>query len=249
MDQKHENRFSMFLTVKEVLEENISHLSEVRKLAEAFTSFSGKVSSIQNLAAEQKENLKGITQDKQHARVNMANLALKIAGAVIAYADDNNNNELKRNVDFSLSELIYGRDTLSKSRCMKILAKATANILVLSDYGITPADLGALEGSIATYSLLLGKPRTAKSIAKAAGAQMLIAFDDADRILKQKIDKLMLHFKGLAASPVPPPSAATGADSAGAVSPPPVILPVVDLYTEYINAREVIDRASTLCTL
>jgi len=194
MNDKQENKLSMFLSTEEELTNNSSTWAGVPKMASAVTSFSGKIVSIQSLREVQEENLKGIPQDKQARRITMADLALKVSGGVMAYADDNDNNALKKSVSYTRTQLTAGRDTTAKLRATKILNKATPLISLLGDYGIVSADLTALTGAISAYGLLIGKWRTAKSVAKAAGEMMVIELKEADRILNEKIDKMMRQY-------------------------------------------------------
>lgn len=194
MNDKQENKLSMFIATEDELTNNNSLWAGVPKMVAAVTNFSGKIVSIQSLREVQEENLKGITQDKEARRETMVDLALKVSGGVMAYADDNNNNALKKSVSYSRSALLKGRDTTSKLRCTKILNKANPIISSLNDYGITPSDLTALQGAISTYSALIGTPRTARATEKAAGEQMEIEIKEATKILKEKIDKMMRQY-------------------------------------------------------
>lgn len=198
MNDRQENKLSMFLSTEEELNNNSSQWAGVLKMAAAVTNFSGKIVSIQTLREVQEENRKGIPQDKQARRETMADLALKVSGGVMVYADDNNDSSLKKSVSYTRTQLVKGRDTTSKLRCTKILNKATPLISLLGDYGITSADLTALQGAISAYSLFIGKARTAQAVAKAAGEMMAIELKEADRILKEKIDKMMRQYTATA---------------------------------------------------
>lgn len=252
MNDYFENKESMYIAVEKVMTDNEPRWAGVPKMVSIVNTFRGRLASINSLREIQEENLKGITQDKEARKNIMANLALRIAGAMVAYADETNNNELKKNIGYTLTELIKPRDTTGKSRCQKIYNKAVPLAPILADYGIHDTDISALQGAITAYGLIIEKPRTAKSMSKAAGKEMKGMFKDTDGLLKNKMDKLMLQYKkiegilpgGVTGTPVPDPAVpvipiSIGTD--GAVSPPPVILPVADFYEQYKNAREILN--------
>jgi hypothetical protein len=69
------------------------------------------------------------------------------------------------------------------------------NLAALADYGITQAALDSLQTAINTYSADTPKTRTAISQRKTTTANLAALFDETDRLLKDRMDKLVQTFK------------------------------------------------------
>lgn len=137
MNQKQENKLKMYLAVHEVLKENEASWNTLPAFVKAFTGFDAKVAEINQSRLVQENKVTGITQDKAARKIQLAEAALKVAGAVQAYANDNDSNELFESVNYSLSELKFATDTAALERAQAILNKAAENVSALADYGIT----------------------------------------------------------------------------------------------------------------
>jgi hypothetical protein len=147
------------------------------------TDAQGHVSNIQVFAQNQEQDVSGIAADKKQARLAMCNAALPIAGAVHAYAVKTKNNELAAKTDFSLSDLMAGRDVQSAERCQNIYDAANTNLANLADYGVTAAKLALLKAAIAAYNLLITKPRDARVTGKTVTGNIDTEFDGLDESL------------------------------------------------------------------
>ncbi len=69
------------------------------------------------------------------------------------------------------------------------------NLVALADYGITAAQLLALNNLINAYAQLVSAPRNATSQRKAYVAALKADFKAADIILKEQMDKLVYRLK------------------------------------------------------
>ena len=241
-----ENRLSMYIAVDEVMTDNATRWAGVPRLVTAVTEHKGNIAKIKSLREVQEGNLKGITEDKTKRRTRMADLAMKIIGAMVAYAVDHDNNEMKRDIGYTRSELVRGRDTTALSRCQKIYNKASRLVPALLEYGITPDNISALAGAIATFDLIIEKPRTAQTMETAALEEMEKVDNATSALLRNRMDKLMLQFKTIETgfvigAPLPSSAVPVTGPEGSSYPVPPVILPAVDFYLEYIHAREILD--------
>lgn len=87
-----------------------------------------------------------------------------------------------------MSDLMGGRDVQSAERCQNISATANTNIANLASYGVTAAKLTALNNAIATYNLLISKPRDTRAQGKTITGNLQTEFDAADEALVQMDD-------------------------------------------------------------
>jgi hypothetical protein len=100
--------------------------------------------------------------------------------------------------DFHVREMdnLGQGDTQIVTRCENVHAAATENLDSLDDeYGVTQAKLNALQQKIDAFRTVQPKPRRKRATASAATKQMRDCFRKADKIVQQKLDKLVVQFK------------------------------------------------------
>ncbi len=103
--------------------------------------------------------------------------------------------ELKDKVSYSPSDLRNSRDTVLKDICQNIHDVALNVISELGDFGKTPEDLRQLQKKIDDYADILSKPRDAVTTRAAATSELANLFHQADELLKNQIDNLMVSYK------------------------------------------------------
>jgi hypothetical protein len=180
MNTKQLNKLTMYLAVEGICDASTTVWQPLAPFASAYTDLKTHVTNIQTFAQTQTQNNTGISQDKQAARTAMCAAALPISKAVHAYAVKNGNNTLAKSVDFSMSDLMGGRDVQSRDNCQNIYTIANANLANLATYGVTAAKLTALTNAIAAYNLLISKPRDTRAQGKTVTSNLQAEFDAAD---------------------------------------------------------------------
>ena len=213
MKDNLENKLSMYLAVQKVCADNNSVWSGLPAFATSFSAFESKIGDIESVRLIQEQDTTGIAIDKSVLKDELADKAIEVSTAVHAYATEIGDNELLESINYSRSELLKGRDTELQSKCQIIHDKADAIVGSLGDYGIVAADLTELQGRIDDYSEIIPKPRTAISNKKTATEDLSLHFQEADGLLKDKLDKLIEQFKTSDA----------------------------EFYTTYFNARLIVD--------
>jgi hypothetical protein len=181
MTTKQLNKLTMSLASEDICDANAILLPSVPAFADAYADVQSHVTNIQTFSQNQSQDITGIARDKQQARLAMCNIALPIAGAIHAYATKTDNNELEAKSDFSLSDLMAGRDSASAERCQNIYADATANLADLASHGITAAKLALLKAAIAAYNLLISKPRDSRVKGKTITGSIETEFTALDK--------------------------------------------------------------------
>jgi len=195
MNDRQENKLSMYLAVREVMTDNQALTAGVPAIGAATTALGAEITIIQSLAQTQKQPTQGATQSKRQLRGAMADSAVPVAGAVKALASATNNPELAAEADFTRIDFTSGRDTESASRADIVLALGTANLAALAGYGIVQATLNGLTDAIQAYRNSITRPREVITVTSAATAQLDPAFARADAILKERLDGLMEQFR------------------------------------------------------
>jgi hypothetical protein len=222
MKTKQLNKLTMYLAVEGICDASPTVWQAVPAFADAYADLKTHVTNIQTFAQSQTQDNTGIAVDKQAARAAMCNLALPIAGAVHAYAVKIKNHTLAATVDYSLSELMGGRDVQSRDYCQNIFNTANTNLANLGNFGVTAAKLTALTNAIAAYNLLISKPRDTRAQGKTITSNLEAKFDAADQDLMQMDDltgqlsdakfvsdynnaRIIVDTAASHASPTPPP--------------------------------------------
>ena len=180
MTTKQLNKLTMYLAVEGICDASPTAWQPIQAFADAYTDLKTHVTNIQTFSQSQEQNTSGIAQDKQAARQAMCSTALPIAGAIHAYAVKIKNHTLAATVDFSMSDLMGGRDVQSRDYCQNIYTTANTNLANLANYGVTAAKLTALTNAIATYNLLICKPRDTRAAGKTITGDLQAEFDAAD---------------------------------------------------------------------
>ncbi|MFP4622340.1 MAG: hypothetical protein ACLFM7_13595 [Bacteroidales bacterium] len=195
MTDKQENKRSMFTSIKNVLYAHNSIWAGIPAMADAYGKFENILIEIDNQSQIQAGNIKGITKQKQKEEDEMIQSTLEMATTVKAYASVIVDNELKDKVSYSPSDLRNSRDTVLKDICQNIHDVAQSVISELGDFGKTPEDLQQLQKEIDDYADILSKPRNAVTTRAAATSELANLFHQADELLKNQIDNLMVSYK------------------------------------------------------
>ena len=185
----------MYRAVEKHCENNPTIIILTAAFKTAFENFKAKINAISNTAQQKDIVLKGVAVDKSASKQILCKQGAEIAGIISAFASATSNNTLKQEVNFSATALLQTRDDQLTPRCQNIHAKGVENLTALADYGITAEILENLQTAIDNYIEEAPKPRTAASQRKTYTSNLAELFTEADDILKNQMDKLVVTFK------------------------------------------------------
>ena len=217
MNAKQENKVSTYAGLNVVLAQNEPKWQSLTAFVASVTLFRNGLDNINAIAQTRNSSTKGVTADKQSARDTMTLAALEVAGAVSAYGSDIGSHELQGKVDYTESDLRRTRDSELTTVCQGIHDAAQSVLANLADYGVTAQTLTDLQSKITGYHGTVGKPASVKSVKQAAGTSLDSAIDEVDKVLEEKMDKLMPKFR--ASEP--------------------------DFFNAYFAARSIVDNAAS----
>ena len=217
MDDRQENKLSMYQVVLETLENNETVWAGLPAFVSAEALFRTEVNNILALAQTQQQPSTGVTADKQQLRAAMADVAMPVVGALKALASVTGNDDLAAQIAFTRSAFVYGRDTQSATNGDIVHSRGTTNLAALADYGIVQAQLDALRAAIDAYRDSISRPREVITTTAAATAGMDAAFGRAESVLSGRLDNLVELFR----------------------------LSNSTFYAQYQNARVIVDTGST----
>ena len=191
MDAFQSNKLAMYRAVLALLNSPTAPLAGFAPLPAKLAAFAAKVTEITDLAATQAAPLSGAVQERDDALTAARDAALTIAGIVLSHADERRLPELVAQVQLKPSSFL-GRKEKTVQLAQQVHDAAQSVLPDLAPYGLTEARLGELRTAIAAATASLSGPRSATAAKKAATAQLDTVFRDADRILENQIDPLLV---------------------------------------------------------
>lgn len=195
MKTSMENKLSMYEAVIEVLDMYSAEVATVPALVVAKSDVVNLTVAIRAANLIQQKTTVGKTTDKGERKLELADTAHWIAGAVQAYASVIGNNDLYMLVNFSRTRLRKADDEEIQQLCQLIHDEANGVMAALGDYGVAATDLAALQLLIDGWNSSSQAPRVAISERVAATRSLPDLFSDADDVVKKRMDKLMEQFR------------------------------------------------------
>lgn len=195
MKNKQEDKLSMYLTVEKDCNANKDIWSNMPGFVDTFGRFKNLISEIKTQQEIQKGRTTGITKSKQKEEDEMIQATIESASAVHAFASIIGDDELMSKVNYSPTNLMRLRDTDLRAVCQTIHDAAESVIAQLEDYGKTPEDLEKLQKEINDFSDMISEPRSAIGTRATATAKLEELFQEADTLLRDQLDMLMVNYK------------------------------------------------------
>lgn len=195
MNARQNAKNSMYQSALLVLLENSAVYALLLTLVAAVGKLELFYNELKALVDKQQKILSGYAADKYNKRVAMVQLAIKIKGAVQAMAEDDNNEVLFNSVDFEESVLLTQRASYARSHCQIIFNEANAVAVGLVAYGISAADLTALQTAVTAFGAVMSMPKAKIAELKTSTTAISKKMKEIDDLLKKKIDKQMLIYK------------------------------------------------------
>lgn len=216
MTARDEAVLSMFRTTQQHCTNNNAIISTNAAFMASFTNFNALLSTLISTESKAQKKTKGVAKDKATLRAELVQSAYDLAAQVFAYANKQNNQTLKKQVDFSITDLERIKDELLVPTCNNIKTEATNNLTALADYQVTAATLTAFQKSMDDYSAAVPTPRLAITAKTTDNKLVKATIKEISNILKNEMDKTAVSFRK--ANPI--------------------------FVTEYFEARKIIDPAS-----
>ncbi|MEO6547724.1 MAG: carboxypeptidase regulatory-like domain-containing protein [Ferruginibacter sp.] len=196
MNNVQDSKLNMYATVLQQFTGEsgtalVSRKGDASALSKVIEALAGKVEAIQTMQRLQFAVTKGITQDKQAFRANLADAAASLAAGVFAYAFNTQNNTLKEKVNYSVSDLNRLKDDLLPAAVKNIIEVANEQLSTLDEYGISAATIQSVQDMLNQFLSLAQSPRDAvgKRISYRKNLEQL--FKETDDIVKNRFDKIM----------------------------------------------------------
>jgi hypothetical protein len=191
MKKQEENKFTMYLAVRDALAEYESLWNGIPGFVNAQGQFMNVIAGLEDAEQRRLKVTTGVTLDKGAFREVLTVVADEIMGKVRAYANSVSNHTLGERVGMSRSELQGLRDTSLVEYCQSVHGEITAVASAVVAFGVAGSDLVLFQDAIDDFSASVSAPRLALGERVDAGIELVELFETGDGILKGQLDLLM----------------------------------------------------------
>ncbi len=153
---------------------------------------------IQRIEAQNEKTNPGsveITANKEEVKNGLAQKAMSLSGTLQAYAAINNLPEITAKVKLTKTDISRARETDIEALVKPLIDIARENLDQLVDFVVTEEIVSELETSLDDFKVLIGQPRVIRNQAFAAMDKLDELFDATNKLLKEKLDKIMIRFE------------------------------------------------------
>ncbi len=194
MKKNQSAKLNCLLNIQALLLANPLLIAVLAALEEAAEALSDLISAI-NLNVKVQSSPSGAAEAKRDALTAVGDLAYEIAGAVLSFAEKSGDVALAAKARISRSAMTSGSGNAISARIQSVIDLATEHLESLADHGVTQAKLNSLKQRLKTYDAMRVLPRQAIAAAGAATRQLEKLFPEADRLVRNRIDKLVWQFR------------------------------------------------------
>lgn len=189
MTTQLENKFSMYLAVQKLFDDNPTIVALIPPLPAAILQFAAIVSSINDEKSKQSQDILGFAANKLALRSTLESQLFNMSKRIVAYAASVDNITLESSVSINKSTVHHLPDTELNNYVDNISQAATDNLLALAPFSVTQQLIDDLQAAGVSFNAVLVDPRNAITARKVATSNLNSLFSQADTILKSKIDK------------------------------------------------------------
>jgi len=184
----------MFGRVMYVCDANPDIIESVPALAETYDLFKLRVAADNDLAEQvpDEEEGNGFAENKDKVWEELGGSLNSMLGGLRAYAKQQNNIELFTQAKFAPGRFLQKRGSDAINYANSKLALLTAQVANLADYNVTTAKITAATALSANLYLLNPKPLGQRSVDKALRSQLFKQIKETNKLLKERLDSLML---------------------------------------------------------
>lgn len=195
MNNKQQNKITMFEAVANVMKENQARWQKIKALEEAYGEFTELMVELRNKGTQRSKDTTGVTLNKKQKKELMAKKASLLAGSAYAYAGKIKNIELQRKFDYNFSFLKKADDNNAFSLVKAITEEAGKLMPQLIDYGVEEGEIEEVIKLAEDFKNHIGEKAHIKSGRVAATLTLGELFDEISLLLSEQIDLLMRRFE------------------------------------------------------
>lgn len=190
MNKRQEDKLSMYEAVLAFSQQNSKVSEPIVALQSAYAALKAVVAAIHSTVQIKASPITGHAMSKADKKSQLSSFANDVAGIVFAWAANKEDKVTMEKAKTSYSKLHVLRDEQLADTCRHYYQMAADNQVALTEYGLTAEVLSAFQQAIDSYQTSTPTPRNATVDRKTTNGKLVALFQEADGILKNKIDKL-----------------------------------------------------------
>lgn len=194
MKKTQSSKLNALLAVQTLFSANPAIIDTLPALDEAAEELTDIIMAV-NTNVKIQSSPSGAAAAKTDALVEIGDLAYEIAGGVLSFAEKSNDVALAAKVRIGRTAITAGSGNVVSARIQRVIDIATEHVESLADHGVTQTKINSLKQRLKTYDAVRVLPRQAIAAAASATRQLEKLFPQADRLLKNRIDKLVWQFR------------------------------------------------------
>lgn len=194
MNDKQENKLTMYNAVSTLLTANAAKYATVTALSTALTNFQDIIGAISEKNILKNSATAGKTTLKSQERKALIDAIIPVAGGLFALGSATDDPRLKELGDNKKGTLQNLRDTELIDKAILVKNTADAYAAQLVAYGVEALQIADIDTKISSFSSALGGKETSFSTKFAAGSVLSDLFKQGDLILTDQIDRMMEKF-------------------------------------------------------
>ncbi len=191
MDKRLNNRFNMYKVVRDWLNVNREALGTLPGLSESIDEFVNVLTEVASLDVTKAKGLSAAADAKNTSRELLERRVMDTVRMLKAYAVFSDNGMAADELDMSASSLKRLAELALLSRSQRVIQLAETHGEAAAPYGLDAAVLDALKQAHQQFDQNQTAVRSAIVNRKDAGEQLEARMDEADDLLKGKLDVLM----------------------------------------------------------
>ncbi len=194
MDKNQSAKLNSYLAVQTLFAANSELVATLPALDTASDELAESITGISTQVQVQ-SSATGAAEAKSQALEVLGDVVYEIAGGVLSFAETGGDFTLAGRVRFSRSGVVAGSSNAIVARSQDVIDAATENLASLATHGVTQAKLTSAKQRLKSYEALRVLPRQAKAASAAASRQLEQSFPEVERLLSQRMDKLVWQFR------------------------------------------------------
>lgn len=165
------------------LKANMALLEKLPGYLDKYNALDNNLSTINKASIEQAYNKKGFAERKAKLRKKLIELDYSVCTKLVVFAQNTQNNVLKQEISYTLSELerMTEKELETTSNC--IADRAIENLAELADYLVTGEMTDRLRAAIKAYANSRPEPQEKRNKQKLSTQQLVHLLKEADALL------------------------------------------------------------------
>ncbi|HCY74344.1 MAG TPA: hypothetical protein DHV28_00350 [Ignavibacteriales bacterium] len=194
MNDKQENKLTMYNAVTTLLVANSAKYATVTALSTALTNFQDIIAAISEKNILKNSATAGKTTLKSQERTALISAVVPVAGGLFALGTATNDPRLQALGNIKKGTLQNLRDTELTDQATLVKNTADAYAAQLVAYGVEALQIANIDTIISAFNSALGGKESSFSTKFAAGSVLSDLFKQGDSILTDQMDRMMEKF-------------------------------------------------------